>query len=271
MVSMALGSPASHVFMAKIKFYHNLGVGDRMVSNTFAVSVQSILVRLRLVYTAALRLKTNQFDSWWPELWQHLIKFKTKARLFQLTDLFVCWFGKFFVKNWLQMWQNRREYNDIYQINMQMEQIFQYNAKYRCKKCEQQWFQQNNLRNKPTLCKKCGMPAYPSHENIISFFSVPRFRSISKLLTKWTHDSLETMPVNSEMLTNNWTFCASNTNKKYCLWTHFWVSETIFDNQIKIGRICYEFMNIFSLFLLMEFFFLQTMMSYLAESCYRQI
>lgn len=74
-------------------------------------------------------------------------------------------------------------YSILYTM-MQMEQIFEYDAKYHCAKCRQQWSQQNSKPNRPTLCTKCGMPAYPFYEHLKSFFHVPRFRSISKMLTK---------------------------------------------------------------------------------------
>lgn len=69
-------------------------------------------------------------------------------------------------------------------VKMQMERIFEYTARYCCRKCHKQWISKSSMRNRPTLCKVCGMPAYPIDENLCSFFHVPRYRSISHLLTK---------------------------------------------------------------------------------------
>lgn len=69
-------------------------------------------------------------------------------------------------------------------FDMQMEQIIEYVARYCCTKCHQQWCLTNTTRNRPALCKMCGMPAYPSSETIHAFFHVPRYRSISRLLSK---------------------------------------------------------------------------------------
>lgn len=74
---------------------------------------------------------------------------------------------------------------DIHFGKMQMDQVFEYIAKYHCAKCRVQWFLKNRIRNRPSLCKLCGMPTYPNNETICSFFHVPRYRSISRLLTKW--------------------------------------------------------------------------------------
>lgn len=70
-----------------------------------------------------------------------------------------------------------------------MEQVFEYVAKYHCAKCQHQWFLRNRIRNRPSLCESCGMPTYPNTEDICSFFHIPRYRSISRLLTIKTNPS----------------------------------------------------------------------------------
>lgn len=154
-----------------------------MLNNARVCKFRMKLINLRL---SAFLL---QFGSVWKQIstifiWQ-LIK-ATYSFDIAISRLFDKILNIFKVWNFLKLCASTYliEIYSILYTMMQMEQIFEYNAKYHCAKCRQQWSQQNSKPNRPTLCTKCGMPAYPFYEHLKSFFHVPRFRSISKMLTK---------------------------------------------------------------------------------------
>lgn len=154
-----------------------------MLNNARVCEFRMKLINLRL---SAFLL---QFGSVWKQtsnhIW-HLIKATYTFDIAIISRLFDKILNIFKVWNSLKLCASTYliEIYSILYTMMQMEQIFEYNAKYCCSKCRQQWSQQNSKPNRPTLCTKCGMPAYPFYEHLKSFFHVPRFRSISKMLTK---------------------------------------------------------------------------------------